>query len=119
MIDRSLCLMTLHVMWKAWGLARSTGSEEDKMTTQESLREQRDTLLEKLLEYAVGTQSNTLNSVRRSVSFSFEPVKSVYLAKSLILGFPESAYIIHTFLCGSQFRRGWISSGSAIIDNDR
>ena len=72
MVDRSLNLLTLHVMWKTRSFTHSTGTDDEKKVAQESVREQRDVLLEKLLEYAIGTQSNALLGVRRAVwSFVF------------------------------------------------
>lgn len=68
MVDRALSLLSLHVMWKTRSFTRSTGTPEEKEAIQESVREQRDVLLEKLLEYAIGTQSNALVGVRRVVS---------------------------------------------------
>lgn len=68
MIDRALHLLTLHIMWKARGLTTADGElsvEESRF--REKLREQRESLLEKLLEFVVGTQSNTVEDVRRAV----------------------------------------------------
>ena len=68
MVDRALQLLTFHVIWKARKLTASdsTASAENPIFT--SLREQRASLLEKLLMYAVGTQSNTADGVKRAVS---------------------------------------------------
>lgn len=68
MVDRALHLLTLHIIWKARNLMRTQVLEAELEQQQDALREQRDTLLEKLLEYAVGTQSNTLDVVKRAVS---------------------------------------------------
>lgn len=70
MIDRTLHLLTLHVIWKARNLVHLATEEE---SYRETLREQRDSLVEKLVEYAIGTQSNTLLSVKRAVRDSFNP----------------------------------------------
>lgn len=68
MVDRALQLLTLHIIWKArkLNLAENEPSEEDTPLAA-SLREQRDSLLEKLLEYTIGTQSNTADGVKRAV----------------------------------------------------
>ncbi|KAH9947828.1 hypothetical protein B0H21DRAFT_821509 [Amylocystis lapponica] len=67
MIDRALHLLTLHIMWKARGLnLADVGASAEDALFGEKLREQRETLLEKLLEFAVGTQSNTVEGVRRA-----------------------------------------------------
>ncbi|GBE83439.1 hypothetical protein SCP_0504880 [Sparassis crispa] len=67
MIDRALQVLTLHIIWKARGLTApdvEQSPEEARFT--ERLREQRESLLEKLVEFAVGTQSNTSEGVRRA-----------------------------------------------------
>ncbi len=64
MIEQVLHLLTLHIIWKSRGLA--SVSEEDTQY-REILEAQRSTLLEKLIEFAVGTQSNTVEGVKRSV----------------------------------------------------
>ena len=69
MVERAMQFLMLHVIWKARRfvtLSLSAGGEELE-TLRESIKEQRDTLLEKLVEYALGTQSNTLLEVRRAV----------------------------------------------------
>ena len=68
MVDRALHLLTLHIIWKARNLVHLATEEE---AFRETLREQRDILLEKLVEYAVGTQSNALLGVRRAVGFLY------------------------------------------------
>ncbi|KAI5121584.1 hypothetical protein M0805_009455 [Coniferiporia weirii] len=75
MIDRALQLLMLHVIWKARNFMRSVGSAEDRELLQEAVREQRDVLLEKLIEYAIGTQSNTLLSVKRA---AFQNLLTLY-----------------------------------------
>ncbi|KAH9934133.1 uncharacterized protein B0H18DRAFT_1207681 [Fomitopsis serialis] len=67
MVDRALQVLTLHIIWKARNLTATEGDllpEEQRF--QEKLQEQRDALLEKLLEFAIGTQSNTAEGVRRA-----------------------------------------------------
>ena len=64
MVDRALHLLTLHIIWKARNLVHLATEGE---SFRETLREQRDSLLEKLVEYAIGTQSNTLLSVKQAV----------------------------------------------------
>ena len=64
--------LMLHVIWKArrfvtLSASGGTEGEAEVEALRESTREQRDTLLEKLVEYALGTQSNTLLEVRRAV----------------------------------------------------
>lgn len=68
MIEQALNVLNLHIIWKARGLTSAEDPSADEAKHRESLKEQRDTLLEKLVEYAVGTQSNTGESVKRVVS---------------------------------------------------
>ncbi|KAG1847841.1 hypothetical protein DFJ58DRAFT_797077 [Suillus subalutaceus] len=66
MIEQGLQVLGLHIMWKTRSLpdAKEATPEDEKYM--ENLREQRDSLLEKLVEYAVGTQSNTAEAVKRT-----------------------------------------------------
>lgn len=64
MVEQGLHLLTLHVMWKGRGLM----THPDDEGYRETLETQRGILLEKLVEFAVGTQSNTVDGVKRAVS---------------------------------------------------
>ncbi|KAH7929010.1 hypothetical protein BV22DRAFT_1003690 [Leucogyrophana mollusca] len=66
MIEQGLHLLGLHIIWKTRGLPNVTDPSPDETRFRETLREQRDSLLEKLIEYAVGTQSNTAEGVKRA-----------------------------------------------------
>ncbi|OBZ76095.1 Cohesin subunit psc3 [Grifola frondosa] len=66
MIDRALHVLTLHIMWKARGLPADVQLSPEEARFLDKLREERDSLLEKLTEFAVGTQSNTVEGVRRA-----------------------------------------------------
>jgi cohesin complex subunit SA-1/2 len=61
----------LHVLWKTKGLPTEDEPTPEEIRYNEALKEQRESLLEKLTEYAVGTQSNTVEGVRRAVSKVF------------------------------------------------
>ena len=67
MVDRALQLLTLHIMWKARSLPASLELSSEEMQLRDKLKEERESLLEKLVEFAVGTQSNTVEGVRRAV----------------------------------------------------
>lgn len=68
MIDQAIHLLTLHLMWKLQQLTNTPEPSADAETQfQETFRVQRDSLLEKLVEYAVGSQSNTMEGVKRAV----------------------------------------------------
>lgn len=75
MVERAMHFLMLHVIWKARHFMNNRDAQ-DAEALQESVREQRDALLEKLVEYALGTQSNTLLEVRRAVRLSFPPLFS-------------------------------------------
>ncbi|THH30478.1 hypothetical protein EUX98_g3693 [Antrodiella citrinella] len=66
MIDQALQVLYLHVLWKARALTSAPEPSEDEVAFRDKLKEQRDALLERLLEFAVGTQSNTAEGVRRA-----------------------------------------------------
>ncbi|KAH9974267.1 hypothetical protein BGW80DRAFT_1436857 [Lactifluus volemus] len=66
MIDQALNLLTLHVIWKAKRLPNDVPQSPDDGRLGESFREQREALLKRLVEYAVGSQSNTTDGVRRA-----------------------------------------------------
>jgi cohesin complex subunit SA-1/2 len=68
MVSETLNLLTVHVIWKTKALPPSTSRSPEEQRLEETLIEQRNSVLEKLLEYAVGTQSNTVEGVRRAVS---------------------------------------------------
>ena len=67
MVSETLNLITVHVIWKTKALPPVMVRSPDDEPLAESLMEQRNSVLEKLLEYAVGTQSNTIEGVRRAV----------------------------------------------------
>jgi cohesin complex subunit SA-1/2 len=71
MIEQGLHLLGLHIIWKARNLPDAKDTSPDSQSFRATLREQRDSLLEKLVEYVVGQQSNTAEGVKRTVSVSF------------------------------------------------
>lgn len=71
MIEQALHVLTLHIMWKGKELTMSEPDPaQEEIRYRDSLVAQRESLLEKLVEYAVGTQSNTVVGVKRAVWFS-------------------------------------------------
>ncbi|KAF8624731.1 hypothetical protein AX17_007062 [Amanita inopinata Kibby_2008] len=66
MVEYALQILTLHIMWKARGLTSTENPSPEEVKYREKLVEQRDGLLEKLTEYAIGSNSNTIESVKRS-----------------------------------------------------
>jgi hypothetical protein len=71
MIDQALNLLTLHIIWKARRLSAEVQPSPDDGRLGESFREQRESLLKRLVEYSVGSQSNTIEGVRKAVSAAF------------------------------------------------
>lgn len=69
MIDHALHLLTLYIIWKARGLTHAAEPTPDEARLRTRLKECRDLLVEKLLEFAIGTQSNTADGVKRAVRF--------------------------------------------------
>ncbi|KAJ7216553.1 hypothetical protein GGX14DRAFT_441986 [Mycena pura] len=69
MITQALEILSKHLLWKARHLRLDEEPEElspEEARFRDKLKEQRDLLLEKLVEYAVGTQSNTAETVKRT-----------------------------------------------------
>ena len=70
MVDQALSVLSLYIIWKARGLTNTAEPSADEARLRERLKECRDALLEKLLEFAIGTQSNTSDGVKRAVRVS-------------------------------------------------
>ena len=68
LIDRALQLLMLHIVWKARNLKSGAVPTANGSQFIDTLKEQRDALVEKLTEFSVGTQSNVLDAIKRSVS---------------------------------------------------
>ena len=67
MVEQALQALTLHIMWKTRGLTAAEDPSPDEAKHQQNLVEQRESLLEKLVEYAIGGRSNAVEGVKRSV----------------------------------------------------
>lgn len=67
MVDQALQVLYLHILWKARALPDVSDPTPEEITFKEKLMEQRDSLLTRLQEFAIGTQSNTAEGVRRAV----------------------------------------------------
>lgn len=70
MVDQALHLSTLYIIWKARGLTNAADPSLEEEQYKTKLKEARESLLEKLLEFTLGTQSNTSDGVKRAVSDS-------------------------------------------------
>ncbi|CAK5263770.1 unnamed protein product, partial [Mycena citricolor] len=66
MITQALEVLTKHLLWKTKKLRPEDDMSEEAAAYREKLQEQRDMFLEKLVEYSVGTQSNTSEAVQRT-----------------------------------------------------
>jgi hypothetical protein len=107
MIDQALNVLTLHVIWKARRLPTEVQpSPDDTTRLRESFLEQRGTLLKRLVEYAVGSQSNTTDGVRRAVSILNLALPPDLPPDLSNLGFPESPEFAHSFLPTTGFDCG-------------
>ncbi|KAF7319423.1 SCD domain-containing protein [Mycena chlorophos] len=81
MITQALQILSTHLIWKVRQLRKegeATTPESEKF--REKLTEQRDSLLEKLEEYAVGTQSNTAILVSRTAFLCLINTHSLFAA---------------------------------------
>ncbi|KAF5365253.1 hypothetical protein D9758_005390 [Tetrapyrgos nigripes] len=68
MVGEALQLLTLHIMWKSRHLTAEATPTPEEIKQRESLISQRDALLEKLIDYAVGTPvhgNGVVESVKR------------------------------------------------------
>jgi len=68
MVEQALHVLMLHVLWKTKGLTAEDDPTPEEIRYKEVLLQQREALLDKLTEFAVGTQSNTVEGVKRAVS---------------------------------------------------
>ena len=67
MVEQALQALTLHIMWNATGLTATEDPSPEEAKSRMKLVEQREGLLEKLVEYAIGGRSNAVENVKRSV----------------------------------------------------
>ncbi|KAG6370282.1 hypothetical protein JVT61DRAFT_12233 [Boletus reticuloceps] len=65
-----LHLLGLHIIWKACTLPNVKDTSPDSDKFRQGLREQRDPLLERLVDYVVRQQSNTAEVVKLTVGFN-------------------------------------------------
>lgn len=75
MLEQSIYLMTHHLLWKSRPFFRNRDVplSQDEIQDRETLINQRDAHVEKLVEYAVGTQvqgNGIVESVKRAVCMS-------------------------------------------------
>src|SRR6266702_2162661 len=89
MIDQALNVLTLHVIWKARRLPTEVQPSPDDTRLRETFLAQRETLLKRLVEYAVGSQSKTTDGIRRA--------SSTYLAFPLVVRLTSVYTLCTTF----------------------
>lgn len=106
MVDRALQVLTLHIMWKARSLPAGEELSPEEMQFRDKLKEERDSLLEKLVEFAVGTQSNTVEGVRRAVRCLMAGLGGYMLTFSTI-GLPKPPDIAHPLLSFRNYCARW------------
>jgi len=74
MVEQALHVLVLHVIWKTKDVPRTRPRKEltpDEEKVRGVVKQQRDSLLEKLVEFAIGTQSNTTQGVKHAVTSFF------------------------------------------------
>ena len=76
MVSETLNLLAMHIIWKTKTLPSQGSRTPDDKKAAEPLLEQRTALVQKLIEFAVGTQSNTAEAVKRVVSSKFNLAQS-------------------------------------------
>lgn len=119
MIDQALNVLTLHVIWKARRLPIEVQPSPDDMRLRESFLEQRGTLLKRLVEYAVGSQSNTTDGVRRAASILTLPLPPEVPPDQSNLGFPEPPEFAHSLLPSTGFDSGRFAKNLVVPDARR
>lgn len=67
MIEECLRLLTLHLAWKARHLTMDAEPNEEEAHFREMMEEQRAPVVEKLTEFAVGSDSRPCEGVKRAV----------------------------------------------------
>ncbi|TFL03902.1 hypothetical protein BDV98DRAFT_563241 [Pterulicium gracile] len=75
LVDQAISVLSLHVMWKSHGLA-SIESVDKRTQSQELLQEQRDGLLDKLMEYCIGEESTAVNGIKQT---AFDSALNMYM----------------------------------------
>jgi cohesin complex subunit SA-1/2 len=76
MVEHALYFMMAHVIWRSRGLTRTEEPSPEEVQYREKLEEQRSILLNKVTEFAIGTQSNTLENVKRAASHFSYPLSN-------------------------------------------
>jgi cohesin complex subunit SA-1/2 len=110
MIDHALQLLSLHIVWKVRGLPAGPDPSAEEVRFRETLLEQRDSLLEKLIEFAVGTQSNTAEGVKRAVSILslfIYLLSNVESSSFVFPGIPKPHDPPHSILPNANHRSRW------------
>ena len=75
MVSETLNLLTMHIIWKTKSLPPQGSHTPDHKKAAQTLLEQRTALVQKSIEFAVGTQSNTAEAVKRVVSYTLDLAK--------------------------------------------
>ena len=75
MVSETLNLLTMHIIWKTKSLPPQASRTADHKKALQTLLEQRTALVQKSIEFAVGTQSNTAEAVKRVVSPTLDLTK--------------------------------------------
>ncbi|KAF8513560.1 hypothetical protein BU17DRAFT_95252 [Hysterangium stoloniferum] len=70
MIEECLRLLILHLAWKSRGLSNDEEPSEEAVKYKEFLEEQRNSVLEKVTEFAVGSDSKPCEGVKRAAFHS-------------------------------------------------
>ena len=106
MIDQALHIQSLYVIWKTHSLTAAADPSPEEIRSRDKLKERRDMLIEKLLEFTIGTQSNTTDAVRRAVS-SVRRRNNTFTKLLFILGVPKSHEPSYSLLSHSVYCSGW------------
>lgn len=76
MIDHAFQVLTFHITWKVKGLSPAEPTSDEEIQRRQKLQEQRDMLRDTLDSCALGANTRSSDSVRRSVLLRLEHVES-------------------------------------------
>ncbi|KIY49777.1 hypothetical protein FISHEDRAFT_40501 [Fistulina hepatica ATCC 64428] len=92
MVEQAMRVLCLHILWKAQGLPAGSDLSAGEVRYRDALSRQRDTLVERFIDFSLGARSNALESVKRAAFKSmldihvlFAPLQPVQALASVAL----------------------------------
>ncbi|KAJ7595027.1 hypothetical protein C8J56DRAFT_1013025 [Mycena floridula] len=88
MIAHAMTFLKTHILWKAWGLTLSSSPSAEETRYRDALLLQRESLLDQLVEFAIGTQSNTVDGVKRAAFLNLFNLHLLFVSPQSLDGSP-------------------------------